>query len=189
MSRRLLGMADITFSPSDIEATRRFLAAQQVKETMLFYLLKETPLLEPEDRRFFTCGIHEVSAVVALDRQKDYGFSLNLIGAPGEPTDIRGLENLILAEGVSPGYEASAHIALPKKASDRLVVTAVYGPKAKVYVHNELAFQFHLESFCDYSARVLTSAIESNFEWSVPARNYILQCGQLQRAEDPAKKK
>ncbi len=182
-------MADITISPSDIEATRRFLAAQQLKDTMLFYLLKETPLLEPEDRRFFTCGIHEVSAVIALDDNKNYGFSLNMLGAPGEIDEIRDLEKVILAESVSNNYEASAHTALPKKASDRMVVTAVYGPKAKVYVHNELAFQFHLESFCDYSARVLTSAIESRVDWRVPARNYILQCGQLERAEDLSKKK
>ena len=181
-------MSDISFSLSDIEASRRFLAARPLKATESYFLLKEEELLAPEDRQFFTCAIHAVSALIAVNEGREYLFSLNILGLPGDTDGIAGLEKVLKGVEVAKGYEVNLHSGKPTSERGSYVVTALYGPQAKIIIDNALAFQLHAESFCEYSGRALDEAIGSNYEWRVPAKNFIFQSGQLQPF-DPKKDK
>ena len=168
------------FIPGDLEATRRYLAAQQPKgkEPLIFFLLKEQDLLTPEDRRFFTCAIQYVVAVVGIDNDRTYDFSFNMYSLP-DNDELRGIDEVVRGVETSSAYEANVMPSIKPRSDNSLAISTYYGPKKPVSIDNAVAFQFHMESFCDYAARTLEAAVESRVEWRVPSKQFYFLAGQL----------
>jgi len=176
-----------TFVPGDLEASRRFLAAQQSKgKEPPFYLLKNQDLLDPEDRRFFTCAIHYLMALVGLGEDRTYDFSFNMYSLPNND-ELRGIDEVVSGIEIPKGYEAEVMPSKKPRSDGSLAITTTYCPAKPVSIDNALAFQFHMESFCDYAARALEAAVESRVEWRVPDKQFYFLAGQLPRF-DPDRK-
>ncbi len=165
------------FVPGDLEATRKFLAAQPSKNNS-FILLNGEYLLTPEDRKFFTCGIHYVSAMACLSKDRNYGFSFGMFSLP-ENEEFRGLEEVVRGVDVPAGYELVRVDTSKDRPDKSTAIVAHYGPKKPVSIDNVLAFEFHMQSFCNYAAQVLEAAINSRVEWRVPRKDFYFLVGKL----------
>jgi len=179
-----------TFVPGDLEATRRFLAAQQPKgeHPSVFCLLKSQDLLSPEDRRFFTCAIQYMVAAVALNKDRTYEFTFNMYSLPNND-ELRGIDEVVRGIELSPAYKAEVKPSMKPRSDNSMAISTFYAPKRLVSIDNAAAFPFHMDSFCDYAARALEAAVESRVEWRVPGAQFYFLAGQLPLFEPSGGKK
>lgn len=169
-----------TFVPGDLEATRRFLAAQQPKgeKPSIFFLLKSQDLLAPEDRRFYTCAIHYMVAAVALNKDRTYEFTFSMYSLPSND-ELRGIDEVVRGIEISPAYKAEVTPSIKPRSDNSVAISTFYAPKKPVSIDNAAAFPFHMDSFCDYAARALEAAVESRVEWRVPGTQFYFLAGLL----------
>jgi hypothetical protein len=168
-----------TFVPGDIEATRRYLAALGKKDAGGYLLMKWQEILNAEDRRIFTCDLHEVAALVAIDEKRHYEFSIHIFGLPGTADGLKGLDEVVRAVEVPPAYHTEVNLPRKPRSDGSFAVTAAFHPKKSISIDDALAFEFHTQAFCDYSGRALTELIESRVEWRVPEKQFYFLSGQL----------
>jgi len=95
---------------------------------------------------------------------------------------VRGIE-------IAKGYEAEVLPSKKPRTDGSLAITTTYSPVKLVSIDNALAFQFHMESFCNYAASALEAAVESRVEWRVPDTQFYFLAGQLPRFDPDSKKK